>query len=442
MLFGSISAQRSGAAPPAGRTINVGTGSGMLTIDGQNLTYEGSPTTAQAGDTIVVAPGTYQSTQWPLGAINIQGFNLPSGFCRIIPGGKITLQQELDLRGADLKGVDLDFRDNPLTFGGNAEKIRLDPTGEGGYERIKIRGFTTEDIASASNGYVIRHMAKDLAYDNGTGKIAIKDLEISHITITGDWFKPIVIGNDEELVSYGDSGYCENVHIHNINSPQGSCGSHIIVGNCQGYLIENCLFTDINPLSGAIYHWRMIFAKGWGVIRNCRSVNSGGAIAVQEMYSRNSGDTCKMYNIAQYNSQRYSAVEFRSYSNYHISGVTFPCTPEANFVGAWFIDSTGVYNSSCIDAYGTSTVSVIAKNCFAVNPQNIAGLVNEGTLHASSSNNTVVADNSATLLEAETMIPASGSSLKGAGVAIEEISQDLYGATRPSPPTIGAVEAL
>jgi hypothetical protein len=425
--------------PSAGRVFNVGSGSGMLTIDGSNLMYEGNPTTAQDGDTIVVAPGTYQSTQWPLGAINITNFNLPSGFCRIIPGGKITLQQELDLRGADLKGVDLDFRDNPLTFGGNAEKIRLDPTGEGGYERIKIRGFTTEDIAAASNGYVIRHMAKDLAYDNGTGKIAIKDLEISHITITGDWFKPIFIGNDEELTSYGDSGYCEDVYIHHITVPEGNCSSHIIVGNCQNYLIEENSFQDINN-GGSVVHWRMIFAKGFGVIRNCFAINSRGAVATQEMYSRESGQQSRMYNIFSYNSGRYSAVEFRSYTNYHIPGVTFPCSPVADFISAWFVTNFGTYNSTCIDAYGSSTVQVLIRNCVVVNPQNISAIINEGTIAVGSDANMVEVDNDSTLLQAETMIPQHGSILIWNGTPIGDISTDIYGYTRPASPTIGAAE--
>lgn len=438
--LGIVSSQGNNPAPPVGRTINVGSGTGMLVIDGSNLTYEGSPTTAQEGDTIVIAPGTYSSTAWPQGAINIVNFNLPSGFCKITAGGTLTLQANIQFRGASPnKGVDLDFRGQTVSIDeGWGDVIVIDDGAVGGYERIKIRGFN-HNIGADS--HFIRHKGNTVPYNNGAGTIAIKDLEISHINLDGNGFIPIVIGGEFDS---GDNGYCEDVHVHHITfTGPGTTGTRVQVQNCEGYLIHNVDGANIDvPLDENTPHCRFIYAKGRGTAHSNSLTGSSGAVVAMEMFSRTAGQTCYAYNNYSYNSARYSAVEFRSHSAFVQAGVTFVCRAEGDFNSFYTTLNTGVYSCSAYDIYDNISTVYQLRNSVAVNPQQggAGKIVNDnGTTPPVEISNIVRADNTETLLSA-VMVPGPGSILIGAGVNVPAIQEDYLGGVRPNPPTVGAIE--
>lgn len=317
--------------PPAGRTINVGDGSGTsLVIDGANLTYEGSPTTAQPGDTIVIAPGDYTFTSWPMGSITIQNFNLPSGFCKIKAGGNLNLNGNIQFVGSTPnKGVDLDFDNVNVTFtAGWGDIIVIDENAVGGYERIKI-GNITHDIAPEDT-YFIRHKGNTVPYNNGSGIISIKDVELYNIHLNGVGSFPIVIGGEFDS---GDNGYCENVYAHHITfTGPGTTGTRLTIQNCEGYLIHDVHGFNLDvPLDENTPHCRFIYAKGRGIAYNNSLSGSSGAVIAMEMFSRQSGQLCRAYNNWSYNSARYSAVEFRSNAAFVQSDVTYVCDAEGGF---------------------------------------------------------------------------------------------------------------
>lgn len=426
--------------PPVGRVINVGSGTGMLTIDGSNLTYEGSPTTAQPGDTIIIAAGNY-SASWPAGSINIEGFDLPSGSCKIIPAGNLSLQGPIHLRGVNgNKGVDLDFNNFEITFEeGWGENISLDEDGVGGYERIKI-GNISHDI-SASDSYFIRHKGANVPYNNGAGTIAIKDLELHNINLNGVGFQPIVIGGEFDN---GDNGYCEDVYAHHITfTGPGTTGTRLTIQNCENYLIHDVHGVNLDvPLDESTPHCRFIYAKGRGIAYNNSLSGSSGAVIAMEMFSRSSGEICKAYNNWSYNSARYSAVEFRSNSAYIQSGISFVCEAEGDFNSFYTTLNTGVYGCSTYDLYDNISTVYRLRNSVSVNAQQggVGQIWNGSTITPPVvSDNIIEVDNTQTLLGTD-MKPQAGSILIGAGVNVVDIVSDYYGNERPNPPSIGAVE--
>ena len=424
--------------PPAGRTINVGSGTGMLIIDGSKLTYEGSPTTAQPGDTIIIAAGTYTAT-WPQGAINIVNFNLPSGFCTIKAAGTLNLDGNIQFRGSTPnKGVGIDFRGTTVTFTTYyPEKIIIDEDGIGGYERIKIQGIDYE--WQTGDQYLIRHKAHNLAYTSG---VAIKDLEISDIEISGSGFYlPIAVGDINDNI---DVGYCEDVKIHDItcNGP-AEVGTHIWVGNTEGFEVYN-IWGDQVQLPETSFHGRFVYCKGRGDIYNVGITESGGAAAVVQMFSRTADQTCRMYNIYSYNSKRYSAAEFRSHFDTVVSGKTFVCKGEGSFVSFWTSYDTGIFTSTCFDIYTDITTDIQIKNSVAVNPKGGLSVANDNGANPPTIDTLsceAVADNSTTLLSAF-MVPGPGSILIGGGVAVPGITTDAIETERQDPPTIGALEGF
>lgn len=419
---------------PVGRTINVGSGSGMLTIDGANLTYEGSPTSAQEGDVIVIAPGTYQSTQWPLGAINIQNFNLSAGFCRITCGGPVSIDGEVHFLGVNpQRGVHLDF-DGAVEFITNyPELIRIDEPQVGGYERIKISNFSI--TMQVGINYLIRHYCNSIMYPD----VAIKDLEVYNIDINGDCYNPIVIGNSNEEI---DSGYCEDVNIHDINIVgPNSAGTVIKLGNTEGFEIHDIIGDQVNMPEDTA-HGRFIYAFGRGDIYNVGIKESGGAAAVISMFSRFPDQVCRIFNVFSYNGHRYSAAEFRSYSSFHVLGQTYKCAGEGDFVSFYTNHDSAGYGCTAFDLYDNVSTDYQLRNSVAVNPQS-GGL---GSIWQGSSIkapvvsfNVIESDNSDTLLSSD-MVPGIGSVLTGSGVNVPGIHKDATGVVRSNPPTIGAIE--
>lgn len=430
--------------PPAGRTINVGDGSGTsLVIDGANLTYEGSPTTAQLGDTIVIAPGNYTFTSWPRGSITIQNFNLPSGFCKIKAGGDLNLDGNIQFFGATPnKGVDLDFDNVNVTFSpGWGDVIVIDESAVGGYERIKI-GNITHDI-TPEDTYFIRHKGISVPYNNGSGIVSIKDLELHNINLDGGGSFPIVIGGEFDS---GDNGYCEDVYAHHITfTGPGTTGSRLRIQNCEGFIVHDVEGVNLDvPLDENTPHCRFIFLKGRGVAFNNSLQGSSGAVVAIEMFSRAPGQICRAYNNWSYDSARYSAVEFRSNSAFIQPDVTYVCEGEGDFNSFYTTLNTGVYGCSAYDLYDNVSTVYRLRNSVSVNPQQGgAGQIWNGSVITPPvvSDCVVSADNSDTMLSAF-MTPSPGSVLIGAGVAVLDITTDAIGTERPDPPTVGAFEGF
>lgn len=423
--------------PPVGRVINVGSGTGMLTIDGSNLTYEGSPTTAQPGDTIIIAAGTYTAT-WPQGAINIVNFNLPSGFCTIKAAGTLNLDGNIQFRGSTPnKGVGIDFRGTTVTFTTYyPEKIIIDEAGIGGYERIKVQGISY--AWQTGDQYLIRHKAHNLPFSSG---VAIKDLEISDITISGSGFYlPIAIGDVNDDITVG---YCEDVKVHDVTCEgPAQVGTHIWISNTEGFEVYN-IWGDQVQLPEDSFHGRFVYCKGRGDIYNVQVQESGGAAAVIQMFSRAPGQVCRIYNVASYNSKRYSSAEFRSHASTVVNGQTYVCSAEGDFVSFWTTYDTGIFSSTAFDVYTDIATNVQLRNSVAVNPKGVGlSVVNDnGVTVPTTPNNIAVADNSITLLST-LMVPGEGSVLIGGGVTVAGITADLIGTERPDPPTIGALEGF
>ncbi len=425
-----------------GRIINVGSGTGeTLTIDGANLVYEGLPVSVNAGDTIVIKGGEY-GMSWPNGAINIKNIHV-DGWVKITSDGNVIANGSLHLTGTTpLKGVDIDFRTYDVEFIRSDDSlVVIDAAEVGGFENIKLRGFRIH--LGSANYSGIFHRGRTVPYNNGLGTIALKGLEVHDVAITGACYLPVSIGG--VVNSSEDVGYCEDIHIHDLHFSNSSAATYLNINNVEGFNIHDIDFksVNINAPGLEIYHWRMIFAKGKGKIYNCFARDSGGCVAAIEAFSRTSGQTCSIYNCYNYNPWRYGTTEFRAYTDWIVSGITYDCTLEADFITYYRPSPVpgDVYSATCVDMYSNLAVpkKVNARNCVAVNPQNVTKVVN-GEIGIDS-NNLVVYNNLLTKFNLVTMTPASDSVLKGAGVLRPGVISDLYGTLRLNPPTIGAVEA-
>lgn len=431
-----------------GRVFNIGTGSGQVIIDGSNPLFTGG---LQAGDKIRILLGNY-TQNWPWNALVIRNINLPSGSVKIETTGTTTFQG-IDIGGASgpVKGVDIDFRGQDVTInvGSGDGYVEIDKGILGGLENIKYRGGKINFTNANHRG--ITHKAVNLAYNNGVGPVAIKNFEIHDVNFLGtglSYYQVIYIGG--ELITNGstvvDNGYVENIHVHDIAfNGQVHSSSHVAINNCKNFLVEDVTLDGVNidDPSVAVYHWRQIYCRGNGVIRNCYARNSGGAVAAIEMYAREAGQVCKIYNVYSYNSWRYGTTEFREY-NYNI-GVPYMygCAAEADYLGYYRPTDVpaDVYTATCIDNYNDTGRAVDVRNSYAIKPNRISAMVNTGPTGVNT-NNLIATVNTSTKIDTNTMVPAADSTLKGAGVNRVSIPTDLNGLTRLNPPTIGPVEAL
>lgn len=442
--------------PTSGRTFNVGTGSGDLTIDGSNLIYEGSPTTIQNGDIIEIEGGTYNSitttnlsvNETPVIIKNVNDESITSKYF-YIEGSQKNINYKFDNNGSVLKGLTLIME--------SQETMHIDRAAVGNVENINISGIKyIIENTTPDGGIFIRHSQDStISYANGSGTTALKNISIENIefdftarTDFSPWY--LMSFNKGELSTSTDTNFIDGIIIRNIRATGPFYTSTAIeIKNCQNALIDDVYFDSLNnDWTDNPPHARIILVQGQGIIENCYMRNGMGNVAVIWGYNRLANSSPSIIrNCMSYNSFRYSTAEIQGFSNLIVSGISE--APHYKMLGlvADTLD-TGNYFSGCAgDIYPLLGGTFEARNSVSINGHsnnsgqnntfnNMAG--GTGTL----SNNAVYANRTLAGVEDETYIPQLGSPLIGAGIANIDMVDDYYGNIRPNPPAIGAAELI
>ena len=428
-----------------GRIIPVGTGTGALTVDGDQLSLNGNPITLQANDVIEIQAGTYQ---WiDMSNVTFSG----TGLIYVKNKGLVTINEGgFSLNGnVPVKNVVFDFASFPgLEYGlknistGPHERFHIDTHSIGGYENITIRGLDFVNVWDRG----MRMASHSLDYLN-TGKKAISGLLIEKCRFISDntpeWGGGMDFGGELNYETGTDTGYIENVVIRDIQLIGGE--GHISLGNANNYEIYNITIDKVNPT--ATHHARIIFAQGWGKIHHIKGTEHYGNLTCQWVFTRgNVPAEATVSNVIAYKSRKYSATEFQSFDRLLWPNRTTFCYGKA--LGITAVDmgtNIGVpagneYTSAAVDIYYMAGAEVTVKDSLAIHPYNTT-TVNNGPISAASSNNLVYTDNTgAKLIDFNTFKPASDSPLIGAGITDPDLKDDYYGVLRALPPSVGAVE--
>ncbi|WP_124577052.1 hypothetical protein [Pedobacter sp. KBW06] len=433
------------AAGQNGRIIPVGTGTGALTIDGDQLSLNGNPITLQANDVIEIQAGTYQ---WiDVSNVTFSG----AGVIYVKNKGLVIINEGgFNLNGnVPVKNVVFDFASFPgleyglkNTFTGPQERFHIDTHSMGGYENITIRGLEFVNVWDRG----MRLGSHNVDYLN-TGKKAISGLLIEKCRFISDntpeWGGGIDLGGELNYETGTDRGYIENVVIRDIKLIGGE--GQISLGNANNYEIYNITVDKVNPT--ATHHARIVFAQGWGEIHHIKGTEHYGNLTCQWVFTRgNVPAEAVVSNVIAYKSRKYSATEFQSFNRFLWPNRTTFCHGKA--LGITAVDmgtNLGVpagneYTSTAIDIYGMFGAEVTVKDSVAIHPYNCT-TVSNGPISADSSNNLVYADHTgAKLIDFISFKPASDSPLIGAGITDADLTDDYYGVLRALPPTVGAVE--
>ncbi|MBB6269801.1 hypothetical protein HDF26_000228 [Pedobacter cryoconitis] len=291
-------------APPVviGRVLNLGNGSGDLTIDGKTLSI-------QPNDLIKIKGGVYTS-------ISIRNINASStvnvqndGLVEIAGSNDhilLTNISNLTISGTGTPGISRGFvsRDN-------AQHRSIIITGAA--QNLTIQNFAFKNIGD----YVIYFNNAQGVY-NGT-KASFSD-QIHFLNIDCDntgTFLQMQGGVDNGVIT----GLVRNLEIAYLNFQNSDCGAAVIVDNADGYNIHHNTVNNIN--SNNNNHNGIFTVKGTGSFHhNLIHNHQGNALRA---WVRSLGSTPKqvlIYNNTVVNSRKYSAFETQSFQNEIISGVT------------------------------------------------------------------------------------------------------------------------
>lgn len=280
-------------------SIEIGTGSGDLTIDGNDSKIQGK-------NLIVIKAGTYGS----ISVKNLRGsINAP---VFIKNGGQVTIRggmhteniTDVTIAGDNTPGIEYGFNFHDISY------RALTLSG-------KMSGVTLKNLHFKNvRDYVI---FADLAKINyqGTGDTRTERFKIlyskfdntSNIQFTGNF-------NSSQ-----DNGFLKDLEIaHNVivNSNGGGIA---YFPNVQDYDIHHNIVNNYNPTNDR--HNGIFHMIGNGKFHNNTFTNYQGNMIRAWVFSRgNSPATVEFYNNTAYNTRKYGAFEIQGFDRYLVSGKT------------------------------------------------------------------------------------------------------------------------
>lgn len=446
--LGTISSQR--INPPVGRIFTYGSGSGYLEIDGSNVDapWNGS---LLPDDRIRIVGGIYSA----IGITNIDA----GGTVYIENDDNIQIRAEEMGTWGTIKGVTIDFT-NRMPRGLMTEKD--DPSGHitldwdaDGFEDLTIRGVDMHNIWDRG----IDWKGNNIPYNNGAGRVAIKNLTIEDCSYTWEGWNPGDYGGYNLMSLTGvlaasgnvDTGFIDGLTIRRIIVD----GGPLTHGSGNFYLVNvrNAFISKID-ISGMNHdgssHVRFIVLKGQGIMEDIKYDNSyGNSVQLIGVNRVGSPSVSVVRNTIKSNPLQYSTVEVNNSPSeldvLFTAGIekssvlkVLNCmlSRDAGAPTGWPYPETG-WQTTCVDIYGPS--NVVVKNCLATNPFETSSAIYGPTVE--DEDNVVYASQAAAgITDLVTLRPNPGSPLIGAGTYDEDVLYDFYGDARPNPPSIGPVE--
>lgn len=290
-----------------GNSIEVGTGSGNLTIDG---------TTLVGGDTVIIKGGTYST-------ISISDILISDGeFVTIMCDGVVNVNRInlTDLRnvlldGSRVNGEKYGFQFNDVSTAFQIRRIN----------RTEIRNVKIENCSAYSFEFPNIY---DLKYD-GTESSYMKDNTFRHISLNkssrfmaGGWDGHI----DMTRTTGKIPGLCVNWKFIDWEITDCNSGAMIEVGTGQDILFDGITMDHVNVVP--LNHNGLFFVRGHAIVRNCRVSNFQGNIirlwpfAINDGHINNAGKKALFYNNVGFKSRTYGGFEVQSQSIYMLAGQT------------------------------------------------------------------------------------------------------------------------
>lgn len=428
LIAGIVADRLQDIDPPIGNIINVGTGSGALSITQAN-------TGAVNGDTIVILPGNYSSIQ-------IKDFNMPSSERVTIKNGDglVGLQGELSLD--NIKGITLAGTGaNDII---NGIKIH-DVTGRA----VKIYNYWSDVTLS------------NIEFADVTQEVIATEADVSNIEYIGTdatLFKNIIITlcsfDNVQLIAFGgglngetqDKGLYKDFEIYYCTF--SNMGNALYLANVWGYKIHHNVFTNINlnyetPSLPNGPHNGIITICGNGDCYNNKITNFQGNMIRSWINSRGGTPVySSIYNNIAYDSWKYSMGEFQTFSFIIVAGKTTFGNARCYGNTVEGMNRSGDWHGVVIDVYNLQGGTFEVFNNLSIdNPTktDAGGIVNNQGQEVYPTNN-LYFDNRTLAKVDSNYNPLVTSAVIGAGLYNSLTSSDYNDKVRVNPPAIGAVE--
>lgn len=410
--------------PVFNRTIEVGTGSGNLLIDGNKLSLK-------CKDLIKIKGGTYKG-------IIIQNIVSDDGCPITIKNnglvqisGDFNQMDLINLKNVTISGDGTDKLDKGFLFTDNS------------YRAVTMNGninsFTLQNVAFKNIGnYVVSYLVnKNYTGSEDSYSKNLRFLNIScdntnqFLTISGT----VKDGNISGLVKNLEIAYLDFQ-----NSP--NVGSVVYVGNGEDYNIHNNRINNINTNNNNHNGIFQMCGNG-SFYNNYVSNHQGNAIRA---WGHSIGSTPKnifIYNNIVVNSRKYSGFEVQAYRFNIIGGTTTYTNAKVFNNTCGNLNSSNDWVGSVVDVYSLMGGTCDVFNNIGYNFQPGSGVINQqADLKPNGYTNLYFKDSSAAgLVDQSTFRLTSGSSAKNSGSALPFVVKDFYGNVRSAAkPSLGAVE--
>lgn len=405
------------------RTINVGTGSGILTIDGKTMSL-------QCSDLIKIKGGTYTG-------INIKNILSADGCPITIKNdglveivGNFNQMNLFDLKNVTISGDGTGGIAKGFVFRDNT------------YRSIEILGtinqFTLQHIAFKNIGNYVVMYPNNTLYD-GTDATVSKDLKFLNITCDNT---SQFLGTGGDVENGKITGLIRNIEIANLDfQNKADAAAVVYMGNVENYNIHHNRVNNVNTTNNN--HNGIFSISGNGSFHdNYISNHQGNSIRA---WGHTVGSTPKniyIYNNIVINSRKYSAFEVQSFANRVVAGKTTYTNAVVFNNTAGNINLSQDWQGNMVDVYNLVGGKCDVYNNLGYNFQGTSTMAaQESTTVPNAFNNLLYKTYSLAGIVNEITFKLTGSSpAKNTGVSTPFQITDYYGSIRSSKPSIGAVE--
>ncbi|MFT4092264.1 MAG: hypothetical protein QM640_01400 [Niabella sp.] len=342
------------------RVINVGSGSGSLTIDGSNLVINGSKSSFQNGDVVKIKSGSYSD-------ITIKNISVSDGTRVTIvnDGGLVLLdgtkQMTLsDLNNVTISGTGVSADGRGFVFQNNSYRaVVLSGT---------VNNFTLQNAYFKNvSDYVITYSALNSKVytgsdDSYTSNLAFLNIDAENVST--------LIQLDGDINTANFTGLVKGIeiaHISCINSP--NIGSVVYMGDADNYNIHDNYVNNVNTSNNN--HNGIFFIHGNGKFYNNKITSHQGNGLRAWIYSISGTSNVEIYNNIVYNSRKYSAFEVQVPAYMYATSVFAPANAKVynNTVGKMNTEGDS-FPGRLLDVYNTYGTLQVSNNLVFSNNDN------------------------------------------------------------------------